>query len=149
MNKENYLWREIFVFVFLKTNSIILRDIALLQLLELGPKTYKSPRFLQLYGKLEQALAEMSHLEIQNMITLLSIYKILFIKNHRKHEKFEKLWFYPLHCCLGRELHEHCPHLPESCDRDEIHRNLVYTKKKINITCIQMIRPCKVCQCNI
>lgn len=70
-----YVW-----FFFLKTNSIILHGIALLQLLELGPKTYKSPRFLQLCGKLEQELAEMSHLEIQNMITLLSIYKILFIK---------------------------------------------------------------------
>lgn len=43
----------------LKKCTLILHGIAVLQLLELGPKTYKSPRFLQLHGKLEQELAEM------------------------------------------------------------------------------------------
>lgn len=42
-----------------KKSSVILHGIVVLQFLELGPKTYKSPRFLQLYGKLEQELAEM------------------------------------------------------------------------------------------
>lgn len=45
--------------LFKETNFIILHGIALLPLLELGPKTCRSPRFLQLCGKLVQESAEM------------------------------------------------------------------------------------------
>lgn len=86
----------------------------------------------------------MSHLEIQHMITLLSMHITLFIKSHITHEKFLKCRCYPLHCCLGRELREHGPHLPEPCGRDGTHRNSVYTKE-INITYSPRIRPCQVC----